>query len=54
MTLTKPSAKTLSNEEWRELKALKRAINESPQTVVPEKLEQFTELMVRSLQERGG
>lgn len=54
MTFIRPSTKNLNKEEWKELTALKRAINESPQTVVPEKLEQFTELMVRSLQERGG
>jgi hypothetical protein len=54
MTLIKPSAKTLSTEEWNELKALKKAINDSPSTVHFEKMERFTELMVRSLQERGG
>ena len=54
MTFIRPSTRVLNKEEWNELNALKRAINESPQTVVPEKLEQFTELMVRSLQERGG
>ena len=54
MTLTKPSAKTLSTEEWNELTALKAAINDSPSTVHFEKMERFTELMVRSLQERGG
>jgi hypothetical protein len=54
MTLTKPSAKTLSTEEWNELEALKKAINDSPSTVHFEKMERFTELMVRSLQERGG
>jgi len=54
MTLTKPSANTLSTEEWNELTALKAAINDSPSTVHFEKMERFTELMVRSLQERGG
>jgi bifunctional ADP-heptose synthase (sugar kinase/adenylyltransferase) len=37
-----------------ELSSLKNAINEYPQSVVPEKLETFTEYMVRSLKERGG
>lgn len=54
MTLTKHSAKFLNTEEWNELAALKKAINDSPATVHFEKMERFTELMVRSLQERGG
>jgi hypothetical protein len=44
----------LSMEEWEELAALKKAINEAPATVHYEKLEKFSELMVRSLRERGG
>lgn len=45
---------TLTDDEYSEMIALKKAINQSPQSVVPEKLEQFTEYLVRSLQERGG
>lgn len=45
---------SLTEEEWNEMAALKDAINQRPQSVVPEKLEQFTEYLVRSLQERGG
>lgn len=44
----------LTKEEWEELVALKNAINYSPQTVSSEKMELFTELLVRSLKERGG
>lgn len=39
---------TLTEEEWNELVALKDAINENPATVHPEKMELFTELLVRS------
>lgn len=53
MTYAKQN-KSLTEEEWDEMTALKNAINERPQSVVPEKLEQFTEYLVRSLQERGG
>ena len=54
MTFTTFSARPLSTEEWEELTALKLAINDNPATVHFEKMERFSELMVRSLQERGG
>jgi hypothetical protein len=38
----------LSTEEWNELVALKEAINYNPASVHPEKMELFTELLVRS------
>lgn len=47
-------ANTLTQEEYDEMIALKNAINERPQSVIPEKLEEFTEYFVRSLKERGG
>lgn len=53
MTFSKRNA-TLTQEEYDEMIALKNAINEQPQSVVPEKLEEFTEYLVRSLRERGG
>jgi len=34
--------------------ALKNAINHDITQVVPEKMEQFTDYLVRSLKERGG
>lgn len=40
----------LSEEEWNELVALKNAINQNPASVHPEKMELFTELLVRSLE----
>lgn len=54
MTLAKTQTSILTDEEWEELVSLKNAINERPQSVVPEKLEQFTEYLVRSLREKGG
>jgi hypothetical protein len=54
MTLAKTANAQLTQEEWNELQALKEAINDQPSTVSPEKMEKFTELFVRSLEERGG
>lgn len=48
MTLSKPGTKKLTIEEWNELVALKEAINHNPASVHPEKMEKFTELLVRS------
>lgn len=45
---------TLTEEEYTEMVALKNAINDLPQAVVPEKMEEFAEYLVRSLKERGG
>jgi len=50
MTLPKTSTEVLTKEEWDELVALKDAITYAPQTVSAEKMEKFTELMVRSLE----
>jgi hypothetical protein len=43
----------LSQEEWNELMALKNAINYNPASVHYDKMERFTELMVRSLEGKG-
>lgn len=53
MTYSKRS-NTLTEEEYKELIALKNAINYDPHTVTPDAMEKFSELMVRSLRERGG
>jgi hypothetical protein len=53
MTFTKTRTSELSKEEWNELVALKNAINDNPATVHPEKMELFTELLVRSLYGKG-
>ena len=54
MNLTKESIKTLTEKEWKELAALKNAISDSPASVHYEHMERFTELLVKSLQEKGG
>jgi len=48
MTYSKPTNSALTDEEWQELVALKNAINTHPASVHPEKMELFTELLVRS------
>lgn len=53
MTLSKTGTELLSKDEWHELLALKEAITYQPHTVSPEKMEKFTELMVRSLLGKG-
>jgi hypothetical protein len=53
MTLAKTGPAELTKEEWNELVALKDAINYAPHAVTPEKMEKFTELMVRSLEGKG-
>jgi hypothetical protein len=54
MTILKTTIDSLTESEWEELVALKQAINDDPASVHYKKMERFTELMVRSLQERGG
>ena len=53
MTLSRTGTEYLTTEEWNELNALRKAINYDPHTVSPEKMEKFTELMVRSLEGKG-
>jgi hypothetical protein len=53
MSLTKTGTSDLTTEEWNELVALKDAITYAPQTVSAQKMEKFTELMVRSLEGKG-
>jgi len=54
MTLSKTQTGTLNDDEWEELVSLKNAINTNPASVHYDKMERFSDLMVRSLQERGG
>ena len=54
MTLSSGKQQKLTDDEWKEMTALKNAINDRPQSVVPEKMEAFTEYLVRSLREKGG
>jgi hypothetical protein len=44
----------LTEKEYNEMIALKNAIDYDISQVIPEKMEAFTEYLVRSLKERGG
>jgi hypothetical protein len=48
MTFSPSENAQLTDDEWRELVALKEQINQNPAAVHPEKMELFTELLVRS------
>lgn len=54
MTLPSKGQKNLTEEEWYEMTALKNVINQRPAAVIPEKMEEFTAYLVRSLREKGG
>jgi hypothetical protein len=54
MTYSARKYQKLTDDEWNEMTALKNAINQQPSSVIPEKMEAFTEYLVRSLRERGG
>ena len=54
MTLPSKGNSKLTDDEWNEMSALKSVINQAPQAVHPDKMEEFTEYLVRSLRERGG
>jgi hypothetical protein len=43
----------LSQEEWQELQALRKAITDNPASVAPWKQEQFSALFARSLMGKG-
>jgi hypothetical protein len=53
MTLSKTGNNPLTDDEYRELVVLKDAITYQPSTVTAEKMEKFSELMVRSLEGKG-
>lgn len=53
MTYSERKTNNLSDSEWSEMNALRKAINQLPQSVSPDKMEQFTEYFVRSLRENG-
>jgi len=54
MTLSSGKNNKLTDAEFSEMVALKNAINHDITQVVPEKMEEFTEYLVRSLREKGG
>jgi hypothetical protein len=45
MNATKPMTK----EEWNEMNSLRKAISEQPSSVIPEQMQKFTQLFVKSL-----
>ena len=54
MTLSSGKQEKLNDEEWKDMTAIKNAINYDISQVHPEKMEEFTAYLVRSLRERGG
>ena len=54
MTLPSKGKTKLTDDEWYRMTALKNVINQRPSAVIPSKMEEFTEYLVRSLKERGG
>jgi hypothetical protein len=53
MTLPSKGQENLTQDEWNEMDALRKVIAERPQALIPEKMEKFTEYLVRSLKELG-
>ena len=51
MTLSSGNQQKLTDDEWKEMDALRKVIADRPQALVPEKMEQFTEYHVRSMKE---
>lgn len=54
MTYANKRNTKLTEKEYDEMVALKNAIDYDISQVIPEKMEAFTEYLVRSLKERGG
>jgi hypothetical protein len=54
MSFSSKHAEKLTDAEWNEMTALKDAINHDISQVAPQKMEAFTEYLVRSLKEKGG
>jgi hypothetical protein len=54
MTFSSDKTKKLTEEEFNEMVALRNAIHDLPQSVSPDRMEKFTEYLVRSIRENGG
>ena len=54
MTYANKTNTQLTDAEYDEMVALKNAIDYDISQVIPEKMEEFAEYLVRSLRERGG
>jgi hypothetical protein len=53
MTLSSKKQEKLTDDEWKEMTALRNAINDRPSAVHPDKMEEFTQYLVRSMREMG-
>jgi len=53
MTLSKTNVEKLTLEEWEEMDMLRRAINYNPSTVHPDKMQRFSQLLVKSMGGNG-
>jgi hypothetical protein len=54
MTFHRQSNSNLNQDEWNEMEALKNAMNHDVSQVHPDRMEKFTDYLVRTLRERGG
>jgi hypothetical protein len=54
MTFSNKTNTQLTDAEYDEMIALKNAIDYDISQVIPEKMEEFADYLVRSLRERGG
>jgi len=43
----------MTQDEWNEMDAIRKAINDHPASVHPDKMEEFTRLFVQSLGGKG-
>jgi hypothetical protein len=48
MTYSPNNDQQLTHEEWQEMDALRKVINQNPASVHPDKMELFTQLLLRS------
>ena len=49
MTYPENNHKNLTEDEWNEMNALRKVINQNPAYLHPDKMEHFTEYLVRSM-----
>lgn len=51
MTYFQDKDKNLTDDEWNEMDALRKVMNQNPAALHPDKMEQFTEYLIRSMRE---
>lgn len=49
MTYFQNKDKNLTDDEWNEMNALRMVMNDNPAALHPDKMEQFTEYLIRSM-----